>query len=111
MLHLTMTKNRRVEELMATVDAAKRETTASAMEILEHLHRALLAIPPFTLKDGTKARLDPYIKPEINAEGEATCGVDVLLENVGHLEFTVRNSGWGKSFLPPAERSPPSKGR
>jgi hypothetical protein len=81
------------------VDFVKEEqaTTTPAMEALAHLHKALLAVPPFTLKDGRKVYVEAYQQPAINDDGEAECGVDVKLPD-GHLEFTLRNSGWGKSF-------------
>ena len=95
-----MSKKRRLQDLLASVDQAKRESTASATEVLEHLHKALLAIPPFELRDGTKARLDPYIAPQSGQDGQMTCGIDVLLDNGVHLEFTMTNTGWGKAFQP-----------
>jgi len=76
---------------------AKEETTAPAMEALEHLYKVLLAIPPFTLKDGTPVRVESYVPPEMNDQGEAECGIDVKLPD-GHLEFMLKNTGWGKSF-------------
>ncbi|HEY4330137.1 MAG TPA: hypothetical protein VGN88_10415 [Phycisphaerae bacterium] len=76
---------------------AKQETTSPALEVIAHLRKALLNIQPFKLMDGTPVRVAAYQSPEINDEGEAQCGVDVILPN-GHLEFTVRNTGWGKSF-------------
>jgi len=68
------------------------------MEAIEHLYRALLAVPPFRLKDGTPVHVGAYRPPYINDAGEAACGLDIKLPN-GHLEFTMRNSGWGKSFV------------
>ena len=81
------------------VAKAKWDATAGAREVLEHLHRALLAVPAFTLKDGTAARVEDYWAPEIGDDGELSCGVDVVVGEGGHLEFTVRNTGWGKSFV------------
>jgi hypothetical protein len=69
--------------------------------VLEYLYRSILATPEFTLKDGTKARLDPYIEPATGRDGELCCGVDVLLDNGSHLEFMVTNTGWGKGLMPP----------
>lgn len=106
-----MKKNRRVQELLAAADAARQETTASAKEVMDHLQQALLAIPPFTLKDGTKAQLNPYISPELNKDGQVAFGVDVLLENRGHLEIMVTNTGWGKSFHPHALQMSPKRMR
>ena len=78
---------------------AKWDATAHAREVLEHLHKALAAVPAFTLKDGTAAQVDEYYPPTIDDEGELSCGVDVHLNDGTDLEFTVRNSGWGKAIL------------
>jgi hypothetical protein len=87
----------------------KAEATAVATEVLEHLYRAILKIPAFTLKDGRTARVEDYSPPEINEDGEAECGIDVMLPD-GHLEFTMRNSGWGKSFIETLKK-PAKQGR
>jgi hypothetical protein len=76
---------------------AREETTAHAHEVVAHLYKALVQMGPFTLMDGTRVSIKSYQPPEINKDGEAQCGVDVILPN-GHLEFTMRNTGWGKSF-------------
>jgi hypothetical protein len=76
---------------------AKDETTAHAHEVIAHLYKAMLGLNSFNLIDGTPVSVKMYQPPQINEEGEATCGIDVILPN-GHLEFTMRNSGWGKSF-------------
>jgi hypothetical protein len=76
---------------------AEEETTQPAQEVIAHLYKALLKMEPFTLLDGTPVRVEAYQLPEINDAGEAQCGVDVKLPN-GHLEFTMRNTGWGKAF-------------
>jgi hypothetical protein len=91
-------------------DKAKRETTSPAQEVITHLHKALLNMEPFTLSDGTSVRVKAYQPPEINDRGEAECGVDVILPN-GHLEFTMRNTGWGKSFADGLAKKPGKKDR
>ncbi len=68
-----------------------------AMEAMAHLYKALLAMPPFSLMDGTSVHVSAYQPPQINDAGEVQCGVDVKLPG-GHLEFTLCNTGWGKSF-------------
>ena len=77
---------------------AKQETTAPAKEAMEHLYQALLNTSSFVLKNGGTANVEAYYPPEINDAGEAECGVDVRLPDGSHLEFTMRNTGWGKSF-------------
>jgi hypothetical protein len=88
----------------------QHEAAVPGMEALAHLYKVLLAVPPFTLKDGTPVRVEAYEPPRINGAGEAECGVDVKLPN-GHLEFTLRNSGWGKSFTDAFANKPGKRGR
>ena len=78
---------------------AKEETTTPAREVLEHLYQAIVALPAFTLQDGSRVEVEKYYAPELNDAGELKCGFDVRLENGSHLEFTVKNTGWGKSFV------------
>jgi hypothetical protein len=77
---------------------------------LAHLYKVLLAVPPFTLKDGTPVHVKGYQPPNINETGEAECGVDVILPS-GQLEFTLTNSGWGKSFVDELANKPVKRGR
>jgi hypothetical protein len=88
----------------------QQETAKPGMEALAHLYKALLAVPSFTLKDGTPVHVGAYQPPRINEAGEPECGVDVKLPN-GHLEFTLRNSGWGKSFTNDLAIKPNNRGR
>jgi hypothetical protein len=99
--------DRRTRELLAKAEEARKLATAPAKEVLEHLYKAVLTVPEFTLKDGTRARLDPYIEPEVGDDGELRCGFDVLLDNGSHLEFMVKNTGWGKGFGPLANGMKP----
>ncbi len=89
---------------------AKEETTQPAQEVIAHLYKALLKMEPFTLLDGTRVSVKSYQPPEINDAGEAQCGVDVLLPN-GHLEFTMKNTGWGKAFTPAMSPKPKNSDR
>ena len=92
------------------LDKAKQEMTSPAHEVIAHLYKALLKIEPFTLMDGTPVRVERYASPEINDAGEAECGVDVKLPN-GHLEFMLKNTGWGKSFADELAKKPGKKDR
>src|SRR5271154_123503 len=94
------------------VDLVKEQEAkrTPGLEALTHLYNALLAVPPFTLKDGTPVYVKGYQPPKINEAGEAECGVDVKLPN-GHLEFSLRNSGWGKSFVDALANKPVKPGR
>jgi len=76
----------------------KQESVAPAKDVLERLYQAVLRTPEITLSDGTKARVEAYYAPEVDDGGELNCGIDVRLDNGTELEFTVTNTGWGKSF-------------
>ncbi len=89
----------------------KDEAVTPAKEVLEHVYQATLATPEFTLTDGKKARFDADIQPEVNDDGELTCGFDVLIDNGSHLEFTVSKTGWGKSMAVAPEVKKGGKGR
>ena len=90
-----MKKKPTIDELVARY---KPDTTAPVKEVLEQLHKAVLATPAFTLNDGTKAKVENFFSPEFGDDGELSCGFDVIMDNGTHLEFTVKNTGWGKSF-------------
>ena len=97
-----------LEELIARY---KPDTSAPAKEIMEHLYKAMLAIPEFTLKDGTKAKVENYVPPEMSDDGELSCGIDVVLDNGTRLEFSMKNTGWGKSFAADHAPKKPRQGR
>jgi len=82
-----------------------------AKEVLEHLYQAILAMPSFTLADGKKARVDAYIPPEVNDDGQVTCGFDALIDNGSRLEFTVTNTGWGKAVAVGPDLKKATRGR
>lgn len=92
--------NRRVHELLSNAAEEQVKGTAPATEVLEHLYRAILTVPEFKLRDGTCAKVDAYYEPEVGKEGELQFGFDVLLDDKSHLEFTLTNTGWGKSLAP-----------
>ncbi len=81
------------------IDRSRKQAHASASEVTEHLYQSLLGLSSFQLKDGTTARVESYYKPEIDDDDQLNCGVDVWLDNGMHLEFTLANTGWGKSFV------------
>lgn len=85
-------------EFARAVEKLKADTAAPAQEVLEHVHKAILALPAFTLKDGTTARVSDLAAPAMNDDGELVSGFDVDLGNGGHLEFYLKNTGWGKSL-------------
>jgi hypothetical protein len=77
-----------------------------AREAIGHLYAALLSLPELRLSDGVTAKVEPFTAPETDSDGRLRCGIDLRLSNGGMLEFTLKNTGWGKSF---ANRlSPPS---
>lgn len=83
---------------------ARSDAMSPAPEVIEHLYRVLTSAPPFKLKDGTECRFDPYVNPDLDEDGQAKCEVDVLLGDAGHLEFTIKNTGWGKGFAATLDR-------
>ncbi len=91
----------------------RQETIAPAKEVLEYVYQAVLRTPEFTLSDGSKGQVEAYYPPAIDDAGELTCGFDVALDNGTHLEFTVNNTGWGKSFVAAhaARKGPPGRQR
>jgi hypothetical protein len=92
-------------------DKLKAESVAPAKEVLEHVHKAILAMPKFTLQDGTKARVTDLAPPAHNADGDLVCGFDVELENGAHLEVYVKNTGWGRPFADAVAATKPRLGR
>jgi hypothetical protein len=89
--------------------ALRNAADADAKEALDHIYGAMLKLPEFTLKNGTKCRVDALSAPEVDSGGELKCGFDVLLGDRGHLEFTVTKTGWGRSFVKTEE--PKAKGK
>jgi hypothetical protein len=75
--------------------AHKEQITAPAKEVLTHVHEAMVALPEFTLTDGTKAKTENYYSPQENADGELSAGVDVKFEDGSHLEVTSKVTGHG----------------
>jgi hypothetical protein len=88
------------------IRAHQESVAAHAKEALGHMYEAMLKTPEFTLQDGTKCRVNAYYAPEVNSDGDLKCGVDVLLGDTGHLEFTVQHTGWGRSFAPDLAKNP-----
>jgi hypothetical protein len=87
----------------------RKEMSKPAREAIGHLYAALLTMPELKLSDGVTARVEPYTAPEISSDGRLHCGIDIRLSNGDMLEFTLKNTGWGKSFAkrldPPSEES------
>ncbi len=105
-------KRKSLDELLAQADKHEdtKATIAEAKEVLEHVFRAILTLPDFTLADGRKAQFKPYVPPEVTKDGEIQCGFDVQLDD-GHLEFMVRNTGHGKSFINMVTKDKDAKGK
>ena len=57
------------------------------------------------------ARVEDYYPPEVNDDGDLACGFDVVLDNGTHLEFSIKNTGWGKSFAAAHAPKKPGRGR
>ena len=90
--------------------AFHEEVDAQAKEALGHIYRAILKTPEFTLRNGTKCRVDPYFEPEVNSDGDLTCGFDVRTDT-GHLSFTIGHTGSGKSFTAAEVQKKTKRGR
>ena len=89
------------EELVALgVDAI-----GQGKDVLSHIYQSILKIPEFTLADGTKCRVDALSEPTLDADGDLRCGFDVLLGDSGHLEFTVKQTGWDRGGCARAYRA------
>jgi hypothetical protein len=92
------------------VASLKAEINAPAQEVLEHIHNSILAMPAFTLRDGTKARVTNLAAPAPNDDGDLVCGFDVQLPGNAHLEFYVKNTGWGRPFVAAVAPKQPRSG-
>ncbi len=93
------------------VVALHQDATGPGKEVLSHIYQAILKTPELTLADGTQCRVDALSEPTHDADGDLTCGIDVLLGDSGHLEFTVKQTGWGRAVAPQPARQPPKRGR
>jgi len=91
--------------------AARQDTTGPGKEVLTHIYQSLLKTPEFMLQDGTKCRVDALFEPEVNSDGDLKCGFDVLLGDIGHLEFTVEQTGWGRALGAESAKKPRRPGR
>jgi hypothetical protein len=94
-----MAKRLNAAKFQELVDASRNEVTEYAGDVLAELYQGMLKLPPITLPDGTTARVEAYYPPQVDEEGQHHCGIDVRLSSGDLLEFTVRNTGWEKSFV------------
>ena len=92
---------------------AKNEVTKPASDVVTQLYEALLSLPELRLSDGTTGKVEVYYAPEVDEDGCVHCGIDVRLSNGNLLEFTLKNTGWEKSFLReiPPRRTSDGQGR
>lgn len=79
------------------------------LELIERPHEKLASLPPVTLADGTVAKMSTYYEPCADEHGEWHAGVDVDLSNGVSLEFTLRNTGWGKALVERPPRREPQR--
>jgi hypothetical protein len=93
-----MRKKMNAEWLKRLMDA-KNEATKPAGEVAAQLYAALVNLPELRLSDGTTAKVEVYYAPEVDEDGCVHCGIDVRLNDGSLLEFTLKNTGWEKSFV------------
>jgi hypothetical protein len=93
------------------IRAHQESVAANAKEVLDHIYKAVLDVPAFTLINGSKAQISALGSPEIGEEGELSCSFDVDFADGAHLEFTVTNTGWGRSFAADLAKTPRKHGR
>jgi hypothetical protein len=91
------------------VEASREETTKFASEVQAELYQGLLKLPPIQLPDGTMAHVEAYYAPQVDDDGERHCGIDVRLPSGDLLEFTVKNTGWERSFAAAQSETPQQK--
>jgi hypothetical protein len=86
----------RLAELVA---AGRQEMSKPAREAIGHLYATLLTLPDIKLSNDITARVEPFISPEMDSDGRLRCGIDLRLSDGNMLEFTLTNTGWGRSFV------------
>ena len=94
-----MAKQSNPAKLHKLVETSRNDVTKFASDVLAELYQGLLKLPPITLPDGTTASVEAYYSPQVDERGECHCGVDVRLSSGDLLEFTVKNTGWERSFV------------
>jgi hypothetical protein len=94
-----MAKQSKSEKLRELIESSRGEVTKFASDVLAELYQGLLKLPAITLPDGTTASVEAYYPPQVDEAGECHCGIDVRLSSGDLLEFTLKNTGWEKSFV------------
>jgi hypothetical protein len=94
-----MAKQSKSEKLDELIDTSRDEVTQFASNVLAELYQGLLKLPPMTLPNGTTASVEAYYPPQVDETGECHCGVDVRLSSGDLLEFTMKYTGWERSFV------------
>lgn len=106
-----MARRTKLEQLRELVESSKDETTKHAPEVLAQLYEQMLKLPPMMLAGGMTASVEAYYPPQVDEAGELHCGIDVRLSSGDLLEFTVKNTGWERSFVGQHEKRPGSRNR
>jgi len=101
-----MAKRLNAAKFQELVDASRSEVTRYSGEVLAELYQGMLKLPEMKLADGTTAKVEAYYPPQMDEEGQHHCGIDIRLSSGDLLEFTVRNTGWEKSFVKQHEQKP-----
>jgi hypothetical protein len=88
------------------VASGRQEMSKPASAAIGHLYTALLTLPEIKLSNDITARIEPFVPPELDSEGRLRCGIDLRLSDGSMLEFTLTNTGWGKSLAAEHARRP-----
>jgi hypothetical protein len=104
-----MAKRLNAAKFQELVDASRSEVTKHAGDVMAELYQGMLKLPAITLPDGTTARVEAYYPPQVDEEGQHHCGIDVRLSSGDLLEFTVRNTGWERSFVKQHRQTPSAR--
>lgn len=106
-----MAQRTKLEHLRELVESSKDEATRHSPEVLAQLYEQMLKLPPMALADGTTASVEAYYPPQVDEGGELQCGIDVRLSSGDVLEFTIKNTGWERSFVSQQEKKPSGRSR
>jgi hypothetical protein len=70
------------------------------MEVMREVYARLPYNQKFTLSDGSIAYIKKFSEPKLRDDGQRGFGFDVKIEGgqLDHIEFAVRDSGFGRAL-------------